>query len=324
MNFTIDSNLSSLGFEQYFGENYDDAGVDGVPYPHIGPGDTFLYLGNVTDIGNYGQPNPSNVAPAYGSFQVDVNPGAFLKIQPGGFVGYVPQYEYLPYRALGGGEASIDPGATGGVGGLGPGTLAQFGLSIVGGVGAGVTEVSPGVFVEQKFVDFENADLGWANIYNLTQTFGSLSTQTPDGGAPMPWLGVGNNYGGFDNTLFGMSGTEDLWSSAIQLAAGITGIPTPIGANFGGLNNPTSNATGAPNPYGPANGPITYDPMTQILTIPVNNRIVFVDDGTIYDITTFGQIVAHGVVVPEPASIAMLACGAIGLVGYAVRRKRKG
>ncbi len=299
MNFTIVPELSSLGFEQYFTETYDAAGVDGIPYPHIGPGDGFLYLGAVTPLDDYGQPNPSNSAVAYGSFSVDVNTGVSLKIQPGGLVNYVADFDYWPHRDLGGGESTIGlpPGTAGGVGGLGPGTLAQIGLSVIGGVGVG-----PDV----KFIDFEGSDIGVANIYNLTQTFGSLSTLALDGGAAMPNLG-GDNYGAFNNTLIGLSGTEDVFSTAIVTAAGITGIPSPIGGNFGGANNPTTDAV------------VTWD--GTYLTIPVANRLVFVDGGTLYDITTFGQIVA---IVPEPSSIAMLACGAIGLVGYVVRRKRKG
>jgi hypothetical protein len=164
-----------------------------------------------------------------------------------------------------------------------------------------------GVGPDVKFVDFDGSDVGVANIYNLSQTFGTLSTLALDGGAAMPNIG-GNNYGAFNNTLVGLSGTEDIFSTPIVTAAGITGIPTPIAGNFGGLNQPTTDAV------------VTWD--GTFLTIPVNNRIVFVDGGTLYDITTFGQIVA--VPVPEPSTIAMLACGAIGLVGYVVRRKRKG
>jgi hypothetical protein len=295
MNFQVVPELSSLGFEQYFSESFSPAGEDGIPYPHIGPGDTFLALTNVTDLDDYGQPDPSNVATAIGNFQVDVNTGASLKIQPGGVISYVAAFPYFPYRT---GGIIQTPFGGDGVGGI-PGKNAQFGMSVVGGVGVG-----PDV----KFIDFEGSDIGLANIYNLSQTFTSLSNLgSLNGGAIMPNLG-GNNYGAFDLSLIGIAGTEDIWSSAIITANDITGFPTPIGGNFGGFNNPTTDAV------------VTWD--GTFLTIPVSNRLVIDNDGTLFDITTFGQIVA--IVVPEPSSIAMLACGAIGLVGYAVRRKRKG
>jgi hypothetical protein len=303
--FTIDSELSSLGFEQYFGTSFVAAGVDGIPYPHFSTGNSGLFLGAVTPIDDYGQPNPSNVAQAFGNFLANVNTGASIQIQPNASIGYIADFPYLPYRSLGGGPSTI--GLAGSVGGLGPGTNAQFGLSVVG-----FLAVAP----DTKFIDFDNSDVGVANIYNLTQSFGKVSTLDPDdpvgssnGGAPMPFLG-GTSYGIGDLALIGITGTEDIFSAPITTAAGIDGIPSPVGASFGGFNAPTTDAIA------------TWDGTT--LTIPVNNRIVFVNGGTLYDITTFGQIVATGVLVPEPSSIAMLACGAVGLVGYVVRRKRKG
>jgi hypothetical protein len=306
LNFQIVPELSSLGFEQYFGQSFTAAGTNGIPYPHFGVGNSGLYLGDVTEIGDYGQPANSNSAQAFGNLQVDVNTGVSLQIQPGAFISYAETYAYWPHRDLGGGTSTlgIPPGANGGVGGLGPEKLAQFGLSVVGFAGVG-----PDV----KFVDFENSDVGYGNIYNFTQSLGRLSTLdtddpvgSSDGGAPMPFLG-GTSYGIGDLTLIGLTGTEDIASTPINIGTGLDGVPTPIGGGFGGFNQPTTDAVA------------TWD--GTFLTIPVNNRIVFVDGGTLYDITTFGQLVA--VVVPEPSSIAMLACGAIGLVGYVVRRKRK-
>jgi hypothetical protein len=310
MNFQIVPELSSLSIEEYVGDPglggfSGMPGDDGIPYPHFSTGDTYLHLGAVTPAGDYGQPNPSNVAPAFGNFQVDVNTGTSLKIQPGAFVSYQALYPYWPYRADGGGESTIslpidsDPRS---VGGLGPGTNAQIGFSVVTGTATG-PDVKP----------VNGADIGYANIYGLTQTFGSISTQSPDGGAAMPYIG-GNSYFVGDLALFGLSGTEDIYTALTVSAADIEGFVTPIGLVNGALP-PTVAAA------------VTWD--GTYLTIPVANRFVFAGtnddgsfDGSLFDVTTFGQIVA--VVVPEPSSIAILACGAIGLVGYAVRRKRKG
>ncbi|MEX2112489.1 MAG: PEP-CTERM sorting domain-containing protein [Pirellulales bacterium] len=287
--FTIDQSQSSLGFEQYFGTHGDNTGADGLPYPHFVAGDVGLYLGPVNPDDGLGYPDPSNVAALAGSFAADIDLGVSIQLGAG-LITPVHSYPYFPYKT--GGAIQPPPGGDG-VGGV-PGALAQYGLAVYGFGGAG-----PDV----KFIDFDSGAIGLANIYGLTAAFGSMSPLAVDGGAAMPNAG-GINYTASNLGLIDLTGTEDIFSGAIVTSAGISGIPNPIGF---GINAFTQN--------------VTFDGTT--LTIPVGNRITFVDGGTLYDITTFGQIVATGVVVPEPSSVALLACGAIGLVGYVVRRKRR-
>ena len=65
---------------------------------------------------------------------------------------------------------------------------------------------------------------------------------------------------------------------------------------------------------------VTWD--GAVITIPLNNRITFIDDdGILHDIRTFGQIYSF---VPEPSSLVLMGCGVIGVVGYVIRRKRRG
>jgi hypothetical protein len=305
-NFTIDPQQSSLGFTQYFADGVtDNTGDNGLPYPHFVAGQQILAFLDVdpTTAAALGFPyTGSNVAPVAGSFTADVQPGTSIKIQPGGSVVPVAQHEYYPWRDAGGTTPVSSGGA--GVGGIGDyvyndqGKLAQYGLSVWATAGTGPDQIADPMTAGQL--------IGAANIYDLTATFDTLSTiGTLDGGAAMLWNGT--NYVAGDITLVDLTGTEDIYSSAIVDSAGISGVPTPIG---GGIDNATQDVTLVQNLDG-----------TLTMTIPVTNRVTFIDGGTLYDIRTFGQIVAT---TPEPSSVALMLCGAVGLVGYVVRRKRRG
>ncbi len=313
--FQIDVNQSWLSVELLFSEaalgGYSPADDD-VPYPHLKAGQNYLYLGNLEynanqDVdSNYTDPNHEeypgfgsfvaqpNRAPLSGSFSADISVGSQIQIQPGAVVVPVDQFPYYPWRPL----ATPFPPNGIGVGGV-AGKLAQFGFDVHFGTAVGDDDLNI-----QGAKD--NGSLGKANIYDLQATIGSLLTLAGDGGSPMPFLG-GTSYLAYDVSLFNF-GQLDIASSLITDDLAISGVPQPIGGGFASnANPPTTDAV------------VTWDGTT--LTIPVVNRIVFEDDGTMYDVRTQGVIIAT--VVPEPSSVALLACGAIGLIGYVVRRKRR-
>jgi len=290
--FQVVQNQSSLGFVQFFGVHADNSGDDGLPYPHFVPGDQVLGLDTFSSTlsgfipppgGPY--PFPGNVAEMSGAFNAVIDTGVSIQLTTSA-IAPVASQAYYPYRT--GPTIVAPPGGTG-VGGV-SGKLAQYGLAQYS---------STVTAVDNPVIDGPTSNIGWANIYDLTQAFAKLSDGTP-GGAAMPFAG-GNTYIAGDLALFNLTGTEDL-QGAQTVAAGISGVPSPIG---GGIDSLTAN--------------VTFD--GTYITIPVTNRITFVDSGILYDIRTFGQIV--GVVVPEPSSVALLGCGAIGLVGYVIRRKRR-
>ncbi len=149
-------------------------------------------------------------------------------------------------------------------------------------------------------------NIGYANLYGVTQAWTKVTDTGAVGGSSMPNQG-GNAYLATDLSLTAVTGTLDA-AGAYSDTSSLSGIPTPVGY-------------GIDNPYNIVN----FDPGTLTITIPLDNRLTFWDSGTLYDVRTTGQVVAHGVLVnvPEPSSVALLGCGVIGLIGYVIRRKRR-
>ncbi|MGD9721305.1 MAG: PEP-CTERM sorting domain-containing protein [Pirellulales bacterium] len=263
--FVIDSSQSSLGFV----ERVESGGI------------TF----EISDIvSSYGEPDPSNVATAWGRVYADVSTGTSIQFLSGSRINYFNAFPYLPYRN-GLGNVQAPPG--------GNPAMAQIGL-------------------EQK-IDFDNAGpdpavpgFGYANIFNLWHDFGTAATGATDGGPLVPFAG-GTSYvptSPLLNALMAQDGWQDLFGAVVdqiylpEAGPGDTPFPSP----FAGNN-------------------ITWDGVT--LTIPVNFTLTFPDDADVYHITTFGQIVAHPQTVPEPSTMLMLGCGVVGLLSYAWRARKR-
>ena len=85
------------------------------------------------------------------------------------------------------------------------------------------------------------------------------------------------------------------------------------------LYDGAANDTPFPSPF--AGNVATFDGVT--LTLPLTFSFTYGDPGdTIYEVNTFGTLVAH-VVVPEPSSMIMLGCGVAGLLSYGWRARKR-
>ncbi len=192
--YTIAPELSTLGFSWVFGPHADNTGDDGLPYPHFSAGDAAYALTAISSAGNYGQPNPSNVAQLFGQISPTIAPG--VSIQLGGdVVTPLNEYPFYPWRT--GSTIEAPPGGVG-VGGI-ANQLAQYGFEVREATGTAADQVSLGDAV------------GYANIYGLTTAFGSITTLNIDGGALMPYSG-GNGYVAGDVALIDTAGILDIYA----------------------------------------------------------------------------------------------------------------
>lgn len=284
VNFVVNSAQSQLGLKL---EVYDS-----------GDPNTRLLIDNISPQSNYGNPDPSNVANAFGWLRADWTQGASLQLLANeSQISYFNSFPYFPYKFANGSIANPPNGIP---------HLSQLGFEIY-------LSTDGGANYDYGF--------GFANIYNLFQRPGSPSTGAVDGGSAMPYVGNDGNdvpgggteyYTALDNGMMAVSGLQDLFGALTDefdlstSGVGDTPFPSPLGGAF----DPFSAQV------------MTFDGTT--LTIDMNFHLDFVDDTTVYAIDTFGQIVAN-VNVPEPSSMLMLGCGVIGLVGCFVRtRKRRG
>jgi hypothetical protein len=250
----------------------------------------------LTDVGPgtsgfyYGglEPEPSNATYAWGHIQMfwDPDPGA------AGFIKFFEGHrvnlgKVFPYFPYLNKDASV--AANSNV------------VSPPGGTGVGGVAGKDAQFGFEMQISFDSGttyipEVGVANLYDLVGEFGTASTTALDGGPPLGHFG-GGVYVGADNAVVTYGGYEDLFGAYVVHTA-VNGIPSVFAGN-----------------------PVTFDGTT--LTIPMTFHLEFDDDGIHYIIDTFGAIVAHAV--PEPSSIFMLGCGALGLVGCFIRaRKRRG
>jgi hypothetical protein len=231
--------------------------------------------------------NPSNVTSAWGKIYANWNPGASLQFNTLSRVNYNISGVSLPSRDNFGNLNQTPPPAP-----------TQFGLEITNPNLDTVLGNSPTVY-------------GYANIHDMWQTFGTINGSTAvttvNGGPVLPFIG-GINYiaAGASpnfNALLAVAGWEDV--------IGIT--TTKID-----LTTAATSSTPFPSPY--AGAQVTFDGVT--LTIPVNYTLTFPSGSQTYEITTFGQLVAHPVV-PEPSTMVMLGFGVAGLLGYGWRARKR-
>lgn len=259
--------------------------------PSLGPS----YMSIPFEFGDYQYTpgpwsNPSNVTSAWGKVYANWNPGASLQFSTLSRVNYNISGLGIPSRDNVG-QINTNPTQP---------APAQFALEITNPTLDAIVENPPG------------SVYGWANIHNLWHTFGTINVgtgvSTVDGGPVLPNIG-GNNYiaapsGANAQALLAMDGFEDL-----------LGIVTDIL----GLADGAAGGTPFPSPF--AGNVATFDGTT--LTLPLTFSFTYGDPGdTIYEINTFGQLVAH-VVVPEPSSMIMLGCGVAGLLSYSWRARKR-
>jgi hypothetical protein len=234
--------------------------------------------------------NPSNVTSAWGKVYADWNPGVSLQFSSLSAVNYNISGIALPSRDNFGNINTnpLQPGPT------------QIALEMTNPTLDFLQENPPG------------SVYGFANIHDLVQTFGSVNMSTGVTSTViqpiLPNIG-GNNYiaapsGANAQSLLAISGFEDL-----------LGLVTDILTLYDGA------AGGTPFPSPFAGNVATFDGVT--LTLPLTFSFTYGDPGdTIYEINTFGTLVAH-VVVPEPSSMIMLGCGVAGLLSYGWRARKR-
>jgi hypothetical protein len=282
--FDVDESLSSLGFVERI-----TAGADTFVFHKVGTTFTASDPGLTPGIaltGAYSYLASSTTGS--GIFDADVFTGTSIKFSPVGAVNYFTNtYSY----GLGPGVyyPFYAPNSTTLVappGGVDPGQKSQFGFEI-------------------SHKDF-GAGFGFARVHQLRQQFGNAGTGAVDGG-PIIGYSAGTTYAGYTGVnalMASLGGIEDVYGIVVDTID---------------LTQAGPSSTPFPSPF--AGNPITWDGVT--LTIPVNFHLNFTDDdGLIYDIDTFGAIVAHPYV-PEPSTMLLLGCGVAGLLSYAWRARKR-
>jgi hypothetical protein len=287
--FDIRPDLSELGFV----ERITAAGVGTFVFHRWGSaftaGDPALNPG-VALTPAYGAALGSFTA-AWGNFKVDVNTGASLQFTTDGLVNYFNNTQNI---------------------GFGPGVFPPFrdgGNNVVAPPG-GIPHASQ--FGFQISHQFAGPGFGAANVFHLEHNFGNATTGAVDGGPIVTWS-AGTTYAGYTgvNSLMAMDGWEDVYGPTVD-----------------SIYLPQAGPSSTPFPSPFAGNPITWDPADPTagplgtLTIPVTFHLNFTDDDLVYDIDTFGQIVATPRV-PEPSTILLLGFGVVGLLSAAWRARKK-